>query len=241
MMTFRRLRIPNFVIVGALLLGCSCSSSASNVPLDGGRPSPREGLDVARPAGPPSLDTGVDPVRLAADIAPVVADFIGGSTTGTTTPIGFTSPADADAIQVGRPYGIFNLHKGPWLEFTGYWRAPVLVGGEYRSIIGARLEGEKYVMISLGSADFATILAEREKIPAVSAALDAGRAALLQPVGTGGISLLAYEVALPDGGTEPDIRVQSFAWYASVIPGIDGSAPPPESTLAEIDNTLPAE
>ena len=240
-MTYRRLRIVNFVVVGALLLGGACSDSASDAPLDGGPPLSTVGLDVARPAGPPTLDTGVDPARLAADIAPVVADFIRGTTTEMMTPIGFTSPADADAMQVGRPYGIFTIHKGPWLEFMGYWRAAVLIGGEYRSIVGVKLEGDKYVMVSIGSAQFAPMLAEREKLPAVSAALDAGRAGLLQLFGDGGISLLAYEAALPDGATEPDIRVQSFAWYPSVIPGIDGSAPPPESTLAEIDKTLPAE
>jgi hypothetical protein len=197
-------------------------------------------LDVARPEGPPTLATDVDPARLVADIAPVVADFIRQSEPAMLAPLGFTS-ADADAMQLGRPYGVFMVHKGPWLAFSGSWSVPVLVGGVHRSIVDVKREGDKYVFVGIGGADFAPTLAAREQLPAVSAALDRGRAGLLRAVGAGGASWLAYELAATDPTQPPDIRVQSLGWYLSAIPGIDGSVPPPESTLAELDKTLPPE
>ena len=212
-MTNRRPQTTNRAIVGALVIAGACSATGSlesdsgpasdlppsldtppspdamlsrdvPLPLDGGSPSNTEGLDVVRPAGPPTLNTGVDPARLAADVAPEVAELVRNNPAELLSGLGFTSPTDADAIQVGRPYGIFTLHKGPWLAFDGYWRAAILVGSEYRSVVSVKLEGDKYVLTSLGGASFAATLAAREKLPAVSAALDMGRAGFLQLVGS---------------------------------------------------------
>jgi|GEM_PF-2826286 len=255
-MTYQTMRIFGLAIVATLPTGGACSSSSSaeqdamplaDVPssLEGGSPSSPSALDLARPAGPPTLATGVDPARLAADVAPAVAEFIRGTPAELLAQLGL-SLADAVAIEMGRPYGIFTLHKGPWLAFEGYWQVPILANGAYRCIADVKLAGDSlasdgYVLVGLGHAQSVAELADREKLPKVSAALDVARAGLLRLNGAGGTSLLAYEVASADAGAAPDIMVQSLGWYPSEIPGIDGSVPPEESTLAEIDATLPAE
>ncbi len=70
--------------------------------------------------------------------------------------------------------------------------------------------------------------AEREKSAAVQDALERGRAGLLRLNGAGGVSLLAYELPSTDPTLPPDIRVMALS----------GSV---ESTLAELDKTLPPE
>jgi hypothetical protein len=211
-------------------------------PHDSGLPSVVGVLDLARPEEPATLETGVDQARLAADIVPAVADLIRHTPEEMLSSIGFTSAADADGIEIGRPYGAFTLHKGPWLEFMGYWRVPVLVRGESRSIVGVRWDGDKYVFVSLGGADLARLLAEREKTPLVNAALDMGRAGLLRVVGSSGDSYLAYEVLSAEDVLDPQIRAQPLSWYPSLIPGVDGSSgTPPELSLAELDEKLPPE
>jgi hypothetical protein len=188
------------------------------------------------------LATGVDRERMAADILPIVAETIRSMEDESQLPLfGFTSRADADVVELGRPYGVFTIHKGPWLEFQGYWRAPVLVHGAYRSIVEVGLGANGYTFRAIGSKDFAPLMAEREKGPALSAALDMGRAGLLWIAGAYGDRYLAYEVLSGVDALAAEIRVQSLGWNPSVAPGIDGSATPPEFSLAEIDQQLPAE
>jgi hypothetical protein len=188
------------------------------------------------------LDTQVDRARMAADILPIVADVI--RSTGDSmglSQLGFTSVADADAVELGRPYGVFTIHRGPWLEFMGHWRVPVLVDGTYRSIVEIGRGSSGYTFIGLGAKEFAALLASREQVPALSTALDLGRAGLLRIVTTYGEQYIGYEVpsGLDPVGTE--IRVQSLSWYPSVVPGVDGAAMPPELSLAEVNQQLPAE
>ena len=197
--------------------------------------------DLARPEGPPTLATGVDRERMAADILPVVADFIRLEDESLLPLFGFTSRAEADVVELGRPYGVFTIHKGPWLEFMGYWRVPLLVHGVYRSLVEVGLGANGYTFRALGSKDFAPMLADRERVAALSAALDMGRAGLLWIAGAYGDRYLAYEVLSGADALDPDIRVQSLGWYPSVVPGIDGAAAPPEFSLAEIDDQLPVE
>ena len=82
----------------------------------------------------------------------------------------------------------------------------------------------------------ATLIAEREQIPAVNAALDQGRAGFLQPVGMGGIMYLAYEgESVADAGPA-EIRVQPLALQVS-----DGGFGVADMSLDELDALLPAE
>jgi hypothetical protein len=152
------------------------------VPLFDGALAPDVGpSDAAIPDTAPSLATGVDRARLDADSAQAVASWIRGLPADALRGIGFTSPAEAEAIQMGRPYGAFTVHKGPWLEFEGIWRVPVLVDGEYRSMADVKPDGDGYVLSALGATCLASRLAEREKDAVLSGALDRGRADLLAP------------------------------------------------------------
>ncbi len=54
-------------------------------------------------------------------------------------------------------------------------------------------------------------LSQREQLPAVSAALDQGRAGLLRMAGEGGDSLLAYETEAFVDQTQPEIGLQPLA------------------------------
>jgi hypothetical protein len=107
-------------------------------------------------------------------------------------------------------------------------------------VLGLTYDGYKFLRI--GSTDFAPSLAEREKVAALSAALDTGRAGLLWTVGAYGDRYLAYEVLSGMDALDPDIRVQSLAWNPGGIPGTDGAADlRPDFSLAELDAQLPAE
>jgi hypothetical protein len=233
------------LVCGALLSGCGSNPSGAGLDgggmgWDGGGGGPSS-KDVARPEGPPSLDTQVDRARMAADILPVVAEFVRSISAELLPLFGFTSAADADALELGRPYGVFTIHKGPWLEFKGYWRVPVLVDGAYRSIVEVGREGDGYAYRALGSAGFAQSLAERERVPALDAALDAGRAGLLWIASAYGERYIGYEVFSGADPVAAEIRLQSLGSYPSIVPGLDGSALPPELSLAEVDAQLPAE
>jgi len=179
----------------------------------------------------PSLETGVDQTALLAAVRPQVIEYIRA-----------TLPAvDADTIRLGRPWGDFNVHKGPRLEFLGSWWMGVSLGGDYFEAVSAAREGDSYLMTSIGSAGLAQIMAEREKMPAVSAALDQGRAAFLRCVGDGGPSLAAYEAeSIVDAGATK-IMVQPI-FVDRRFGGIDaGPAGITEMSLAAFDPMLPAE
>ncbi len=208
--------------VAAVLLGGACSGQQS------------QGSSAL------TLDTGVDRAALSADVTPVVADIIRSGPSGSFADIGFFSQADADAVQLGRPYSIFELHKGPRLLFQNVWAVPVLVGGEYRSITDVERKGSKYVLIDLGSTELAGILAAREAIAGVSDALDRGRAGLLRVAGEGGTSLIAYEADVPADALQADIRVLPLGSGSRWFQGLDGSVDGvPEARLVEIDGLLP--
>jgi hypothetical protein len=188
------------------------------------------------------LDTGIDRAALSADVAPVVADIIRSGPGGSRADLGFFYPTDADAVQLGRPYGIFELHKGPRLLFQNIWAVPVLVGEEYRSITVVEWEGSKYVLADLGSTELAGILAARETIAGVSDALDRGRAGLLRVAGEGGASLIAYEADVTVDALQADIRVLPLGNSSRWFQGLDGSVNGvPVASLAEIDSLLPPE
>jgi hypothetical protein len=202
-------------------------------PVDGSSDGPRSGAAL-------SLATDVDRTRMAADVLPVVAELVR-SMGAELSQFGFTSVADADALQLGRPYGVFTVHKGPWLEFRGYWRVPIVVSGTYRCLVEVEPEGDGYQFFGIGGKDFAPLLAERERGAALSAALDQGRAALLWLTGTYGERYVGYEVFSGIDPVDSEIRAQSLSWYPAAVPGVDGAAPPPELSLAELNAQLPAE
>ncbi len=189
--------------------------------------------DLPRANAVLTLATDVDRARAAADLLPTVKQL--------APTFGFSSPADLDSMQLGRPYGVFTLHKGPWLEFMGYWRVPVLIQSQYQLVVDFNEAADGYALRTVGSTEFAHVLAERERVPALSAALDAGRAGLLRVVGAYGERYIGYEVSSGVDPAATEIRAQSLAWYPTVVPGIDGAAAPPELTLAEVDQQLPPE
>jgi hypothetical protein len=180
--------------------------------------------EAARPATQ-TLQTGVDQAALRADIGPHVADWP-------------NSPTPTETVTVGRPYGLFTVEKGPRLVFTDAWEVPILGGTEYQVTAAVVRKGDIYEIVSMGSAERAALLGEREKIPSVSSALDQGRAGLLHPVNYSAGELLAYEV---DGPAYPgNIRVQPLDVGYSFFAGLDASADGlPDASLAEINGALP--
>jgi len=205
--------ISRMAVRGAIALVALCSLVACS--------------EAARPATQ-TLQTGVDQAALRADISPYVVDWL----------TLLTSPAPTETVEVGRPYGIFTLEKGPRLVFIDYWEVPIVTGTQYQAMAGVRREGDIYVITSMGSAGLAALLGEREKIPAVSSALDQGRAGLLLPTNYGGGELLGYEV---DGPAYPaNIRAQPLSVGWSFFVGIDASVDGiPDASLEEINEALP--
>jgi hypothetical protein len=214
--------------VAPLIVGCGSSSrqpAAQDTAVDEDHPT-----DVSQATL--TLDTGVDQLMLGQDVTAEVIQVISA-----------TAPdAAAESIQLGRPWGVFMLHKGPRLEFLGRWQMLASLGGDYFAIVSATRNGDKYSMVSIGSAEAVPILVEREKIPRVSQALDQGRAALLQIVGQGGVRLLAYEGDMFADALETEIRVQPLAaWdplFQVVDAGMDGI---PEASIEDTDKLLPPE
>jgi hypothetical protein len=184
-------------------------------------------MDLGTPSlGVPSLDSGLDPAVFAAAVTPLAVQFFGS-----------LQPDLADTIQVGRPWGQFDLHKGPRLEFRGTWRVLVAIGGDYATIATVARDGDSYKIVGFGSTQFIPTLVEREQMPSVSAALDRGRAGLLRRVGDGGDALAAYETDTAVDGGRAEIRVQSLGLLVldGGVLGIE------EMSLAEYDTRLPVE
>jgi len=183
--------------------------------------------EAARPATQ-TLRTGMHPAALRADISPHLVDWLHAVTSSTPT----------ESVKVGRPYGCFTVQKGPRLVFIDYWEVPIVTGTEYQALAGVRREGDSYVIISMGSAELAALLGEREKIPSVSSALEQGRAGHLRPTNEGGGELLGYEV---DGPAYPaNIRVQPLSVGGIFFDGLDASSDGVvEASLAEINEALP--
>jgi len=164
----------------------------------------------------------------------------------TSDVIGFLSATVPDAsfepVQLGKPWGVFVLHKGPRLEFLGLWRMLASRGGEYFAVVGAMRRGDRYAMVSIGSAQFVPILSERETAPRINEALHRGRAGLLQIAGEGGPRLLAYEADTSADALEAEIRVQPLSVWDGLFQGIDagwnGAA---EASIWDVDKLLPSE
>jgi hypothetical protein len=216
------------------LAGCG-SSSQSSVVQDTAVATGDE-AQVAEtgptPQTAPTLETGIDLAAFAAAVTPQAIQWVSGSQPGVA----------ADTIQVGRPWGEFDVHKGPRLVFRGSWRVLVAIGGEYVTVAGVVRDGDSYKMISIGSIQVVPTMAEREQIPAVSAALDRGRAGFLRRITDGGDMLVAYEAeAVADAG-QGAIKVQPLfgptSWFQGIDAGSDGE---PELSLDEIDPLLPVE
>jgi|ERR1017187_154007 hypothetical protein len=184
------------------------------------------------PQTAPTLETGVDEAALAAAVTPQVIQF-----TRATQP----DAAVADTIQLGRPWGEFDVHKGPRLVFRGSWRLLAAISGDYFAVVGVVRDGDSYKMISIGSAVAVPTMVAREQLPAVSAALDRGRAGFLRCIGEGGDSLLAYEAETVADAGHAEIRVQPLGGDRR-SQGIDASADGVvEMSLDELNPMLPDE
>jgi hypothetical protein len=175
----------------------------------------------------PTLDTGVNRAVLVAAVTPQVIEFI-----RSTQP-----DAAADTVELGRPWGEFDVHKGSRLVFRGSWRLLVAVGGDYVAVAGVVPDGDSYKMTSIGSAQFVPTMVEREQIPAVSAALDRGRAGFLRRITDAGDAYVAYEAETTVDAGQAEIRVQPLALQI-LDGGVLGVA---DMSLDELDRLLPAE
>jgi hypothetical protein len=200
------------------LAACSTSNPGPDGASDGSLSS------EAAPFAVPSLDSGLDPAAFAAALAPVAVEFFGR----------FDASA-ADTIKVGRPWGQFDVHKGPRLVFRGTWRVLVAIGGEYATIATVARDGDSFKIVGSGSTQFIPTLVAQEQLPAVSAALDRGRAGLLRRVGDGGDALAAYETDTVADGGPATIMVQPLG-SRIIDGGVLG-----ELSLDELNATLPAE
>ena len=208
------------LVVLLAFAGCGSSGQAS-VDQDTAvatRDAPLLGEAGSMPQTAPTLETGVDLAALAAAVAPQVIQLLSSTHPGSPT----------DAIQVGRPWGQFDAHKGPRLVFRGSWRVLVANGGDYITIAGVVRDGNSYKVISVGSTQFIPTMVEREQMPAVSAALDRGRAGFLRRITDGGDAFIAYETGDVADAGQAEIRVQSLGQVT-------------EMGLDEFDATLPVE
>jgi len=185
---------------------------------------------LCAPIAASKLETGIDRAAMVATVTPQVVQFIRA-----------TQPsAAADTIQLGRPWGEFDLHKGPRLVFRGSWRVLASISGEYFAVVDVARDGDSYKMTAIGSAQFVPTLSARESLPALSAALDRGHAGLLRCLGEGGDSLLAYQEAevAQDAG-QSEIRVQPLLLSDARFRGLDaGAGEVLEMDLEEIEPLL---
>jgi hypothetical protein len=208
----------------ALLAFAGCGSSAKSLAEQDAAVTEGDVATVAEagqtPQTAPTLETGIDLATFVAAVKAQVIPVLSSAQPDTPT----------DDIQVGRPWGQFDVHKGPRLVFRGSWRVLVANGGDYVTVAGVVRDGDGYKLISVGSIQFIPTMVEREQIPAVSAALDRGRAAFLRRITDGGDAFLAYETGEVADADQPEIRVQPL--------GLQGLA---GVTLAEFEGTLPAE
>jgi hypothetical protein len=217
-----------FLIALIALAGCG-SSSQSSVEQDtavvtGDAVIVAETLPTLQTV--PTLETGVDQAALAAAVTPQVIQMVGGN---------------ADTIQLGRAWGEFDVRKGPRLVFRGSWRLLAAIGGHYFAVVEVVRDGDSYKMAGIGSAVFVPTMVGREQMPAVSWALDRGRAGFLRCIGEGGDSLLAYETETVTDAGQAEIRVQPLGGdgrFQGIDASVGGVA---EMSLDELDPMLPAE
>jgi hypothetical protein len=188
---------------------------------------------LCAPATASKLETGVDRAALVAAVRPQVVQFI-----RSTQP-----DAAADTIQLGRPWGEFDVHKGLRLVFRGSWRVLASMGGDYFAVVDVARDGDSYKMTAIGSAQFVATLSARESLPTVSAALDRAQVGLLRCFGEGGDSLLAYQEAeVTQAASQSEIRVQPLSLSDPRFRGLDaGVGELLERSLEEIDPLLPDE
>jgi hypothetical protein len=217
-------------LIGFIVLAACGTSSPSSVERDAAIPG--DGVSTVTETEPTAqtaatLETGVDQAALAAAVIPQVAQFIGATQPGTAV----------DGIRLGRPWGEFDVHKGPRLVFRGSWRLLAALNDDYFAVVSVAPDGNSYKMVGIGSAQFVPTMVEREQLPAVSAALDRGRAGFLRRITDGGDAFVAYE-AEPGADAGPAaIRVQPLG--LQVIDG--GSFGVADMSLDDLDATLPAE
>lgn len=213
-------------LVSLGLLGCGSGKASADAAVLPDGLLPNDG------AVPGTLDTGVDRAALTTALMSFLKAFVAATLPG----------SDPESVQVGRPWGEFEVHKGPRLVFRDRWRALVSLDGNWAAVADVARDGDGYTGVGIGAAVFVPTMLARESVPAISAALDRSRAAFLCAVGDHGDSLLAYEVdASLDAGHGP-IMVQPLGAHAAWFGGIDGGAGGfPEMTLADLDALLPAE
>jgi len=179
-----------------------------------------------------TLATGVDQAALIAAVTPQVIAVIRATAPG----------VNADNVVLGRPWGEFELHKGPRLVFLDRWSMLASSDGSYFTVVGVARDGDSYKWVSIGSDQFVPTMVARESLPAVSAALDRGRAGFLRCVGDGGYSLLAYEAETAADAGQVDVMVQPLVFHGAWFAGIDaGAGGVPEMSLDELDPFLPVE
>jgi hypothetical protein len=105
--------VSGFLVALLAVAGCGSSVQSSL-----GQDTAVAAGDVAMAAetGPttqaaPTLETGIDLAAFAAAVTPQATQLITVIQPG----------AAADTIQVGRPWGEFDVHKGPRVVFRGSW------------------------------------------------------------------------------------------------------------------------
>jgi hypothetical protein len=169
------------------------------------------------PLTPPTLETGVDLAAFAAVVTSQVIEY----------------SIATDTVQVGRPWGQFDVHKGPRLVFRGSWRVLVASDGDYVTIATVARDGDSYKLVGYGSTQFIPAMVELEQMPAVSAALERGRAGFLRRSDDGGDSVAAYEAGVDAGQAEIRVRpLGVLVTDAGVVA---------EMSLDEFDSMVPAE
>ena len=215
-------------LLGLIVLSACGGSGSSSAERDTALPADATVAETEPTAQTaPSLETGVDQAALAAAVTPQVIQFMSA-----------TQPdAAVGTIQLGRPWGEFDVHKGPRLVFRGTWRLLAALNDEYFAVVNVAPDGNSYKMVGIGSAQFVPTMVEREQMPDVSAALDRGRAGFLRRITDGGDAFVAYETEPGADADQAGIRVQPLGLQV-IDGGVFGVA---EMSLGDLDATLPAE
>jgi len=117
---------------------------------------------------------------MRADISRLLSLYLNSIPAGLEADFGFHSRDEIALSEPGRPFAMFKLEKGYGFTFMNYWRLPLLIAGEARSILDVGKGPTGYFVAGFGSAVFAPLLQKRAIELGISIKGPANNAAILR-------------------------------------------------------------